>query len=161
MLKLNFPAYTKLHGFQMIIVVYCVKYSHRPISLFANSVYCILQNLDKNHFWKQTYLQNISSQNFLFLTCCGQLDGRPALLQVRTVDRAVDRSSDRWVYACVHVVLSTGRSIGPHVGRPGSRPTDCTQLSVWDGRPGGRPEPANGQKFLKTGRPWVFSQPNG
>jgi len=148
----------------MIIFVSWIKYFTRPISVFANSILCSVLSLDQNYFWTLLYLQKHFSK-YSVLTCCGRPDGRPALFQVRTVDRAVDRSSDRLVRACVHVIRSTGRSTGPHVGRPSGRPTDCTQLSIWDGRPGGRPGPANGQKILKTGRPagrpWVYYQPNG
>jgi len=47
------------------------------------------------------------------MTCYGRPGGRPALLQVRTVDCAVDRSSDPWGCACVHVSRSTRRSTDP------------------------------------------------
>ena len=91
------------------------------------------------------------------MTCYGRPGGRPALLQVRTVDRAVDRSSDPWGCVCVHVPRSTG----PYDGRQNGRPTDGPKLSVWDGRPAS----ANGQKYLKTGRlagrPWETFLPNG
>ena len=78
---------------------------------------CIIPSLDQNYFENYQDLFKIFSTN-QFLACCGRPGGRPALFQVRSVDRPVDRDSDRWVRACVHVSRSTGRSTGPHFGRP-------------------------------------------
>ena len=110
MLKLKFPTHINLHMiFKRLFFVSYIKYLYRPISVFANSIYCSVLCLDKINFWKLTYLQKYFSK-YTVLTCCG----RPTLFQVRTVDR----SSDRWVCACVHITRSTERSTGPHIGRP-------------------------------------------
>ena len=59
------------------------------------------------------------------MTCCGRPGSRPALLQVRTVDRAADRSPDPWgVQVCTFLGRPSGRLDPITVDRAIDRLTD-------------------------------------
>ena len=59
------------------------------------------------------------------MTCWSRPGGRPALLQVRTVDRAVDRSSDPWgVHVCTFPGQPCGRPDPSTVDQAVDRLTD-------------------------------------
>jgi len=118
-LKLSIPTHTKLHLIFKKIIGFLLykKYFNISISVFAITILCSVLSLEKKKFWKLSCLQKYFFQNNCFdlLRSTGWSTDS---VQVRTVNRVVDRSSDRWVRACVHVTWSTGRSTGPHIGRP-------------------------------------------
>ena len=128
------------------------------LNILTNSILYSVPSFDQKYFWKLLDFQNHFSKRSV-LACCGRPDGRPALFQVRTVDRAVDRASDHLgVCMCARYPVDRTPCRSTEL-----RPTESTLVSVLDGRQGGRPWAGNGHIFLKTGRPagrpWANFQP--
>jgi len=147
------------HNFQKIFLFY-IKYFYKTILVFANSILCSVLSLDKIIFENYHILKNIFTNCFDLLRSTGRSTG--------FVSGQNDRPTGRPQFWPLGVCMCARYPVDRVVDRTPYRSTDLwltesTLVSVWDGRPGGRPWPGKGQMFLKTGRPagwpWAFSQP--
>ena len=117
-MKLKIP-YTQVFvhfiSLKEIYPIYKIFFKH--ILLLTNSILYSIPSLDQKYFENYQDLQNIFQKNYFCPIAVDRVVDRFCFRSERSTYRSTALLTV-WVRACVHVSRSTGRSTGPHIGRP-------------------------------------------